>query len=31
MRINKLEDNRIYIEIPLTMQSGKARLNIKKY
>lgn len=29
MRINKLEDNKIYVEIPLTSQSGKARVKIR--
>lgn len=29
MRISKLEDNKIYIEIPLTSQSGKARVKIR--
>lgn len=29
MRISKLEDNKIYVEIPLTSQSGKARVKIR--
>ena len=29
MLISKLEDNKIYIEIPLTSQSGKARVKIR--
>lgn len=29
MRISKLEDNKIYVEIPLTAQSGKARVKIR--
>lgn len=29
MRISKLEDNKIYIKIPLTSQSGKARVKIR--
>ena len=29
MRINKLEDNKIYVEIPLTSQSGKSRVKIR--
>lgn len=29
MRISKLENNKIYIEIPITMQSGKARVKIR--
>lgn len=29
MRISKLEDNKIYVEIPLTSQSGKSRVKIR--
>ena len=29
MRVSKIEDNKIFVEIPLTAQSGKARVKIR--
>ena len=29
MRVSKFEDNKIFVEIPLTAQSGKARVKIR--